>query len=232
MKAHRAMRGSVILLACLLAATASAAPVGLGFEAKSGPGGGSVEIPVVADGAVGLGAIQFDVVYDAAVLELTAVAAGGLLPGAMLDWNVVEPGRARLAAAMSQAVTQAGGPLVILTFTVMDGDDTTVPLSLHEVLAWEYERSLEMSVAPRAGSFTRTGTSVLLWVAAAAALVLVAVAVAFVARRRSSTKADPAPPESASHRGSTIQAEGFCPHCGKPVEAGSRFCRACGGALG
>jgi hypothetical protein len=222
--------GTRTVLALFLVFSASsigATSIDLSVENGGGSSGSTVEVPVVARAITGLGAFQLDIVFDPGVLQLTSVSPGSVMSDGLLDWNLVEPGRVRVAAAAARPVSEPNGSLVILTFSVIEGPQSTVPVNIEKARAWQLDSSLQIPVNVKAGEFTRGFelTPVLIGAAVGVVVLLAIVVILRWHRRVSNRSPTPTPAPSPRSEG------GFCPQCGKPIEPGSRFCRSCGAAL-
>lgn len=116
--------------------------------------------------------------------------------------------------SITQSAVAAGAPLT-LSFTYTK---TSTALSVEQIPAGQSTSGGSGGAAPPASS--SRGASPLVWVLAGmgGALVIGGAAYWFLLRR--SAGAQPAD-----------GARGFCTACGKPVQAGDRFCRHCGAKL-
>jgi len=137
-------------------------------------------VSISVDGARRLGALQFDLRFDPAVLEAKSVAIGDLLEqsqGAM-EFNPNEPGRLRVAIASPRPI-KGDGELLQASFLVKGANGATSPIKVEVPQAWQSDTYVEILVLPRDGMFTvkgKQGTSSLLWIILIAVLVLPAVA--------------------------------------------------------
>ena len=157
-----------------------AASATLSIPAVKGAAGSTATVPIIVRSAEGLGALQFELAYDPLVAEPTAAEPGELVSG-LVDFNVIAPGRARVAMATNQAVS-GDGEIIVLSFAVRGGKETR--LTFHEVRAWEQATSHEMMVTAEPGTLTVGGglpsDATLALLAAAFLLAMLAVTVAVV----------------------------------------------------
>lgn len=173
--------------------SAQAAAVVLSAPALSGSADAELKVPIRVRGAAGIGAAQADLVYDPAVLEFRAVEPGPLLTG-LVDSNVVQPGRLRMAMATNQAVT-GDGELFIATFKVLGGARS--PLTLENGRAWALADGADVAVALEPGQLTVSTaglSAVVLWAGAGAvAIVLLLIVVARRRKRKRPAVEEPQP---------------------------------------
>ncbi len=181
---------ALLALAAVAAAPVRGAAVRLVVQSGSGTVGEDIGVPVAVAQPSGLGALEVEVVYDAAVLELKQVAEGKLLADGMLDHKVLGPGRVR-CDLMSAKPIDAGGELFVLHFQAKAGAGRT-EIRLENPQAWDHADILEMRVACEAGQLaldeSASAPGRLPWIAAAAAGGLVVIVLAFVLGRRSSSR--------------------------------------------
>jgi hypothetical protein len=154
-----------------------------------------------------------------------------------LDYNVVSPGRMRVAVNTSASGSVSGaGTLLTATFLVKGDVGQGCDLGLDAVRAWDNTRDtalpFEMLVLVEPpGRFTvGGGRPFYVWaILGGAALLLVAVIVVVSSKRRRSRANPPlvAPPPP----GAAAPAR-FCCHCGAAVSSTSRFCSGCGQPIG
>ena len=164
---HRAMWNVLIAALMGLAVTceAQAAAMTIKLPAVTGPVGSEVKIPMNVESAKGCGALQFDLTYDPAVLEVKGVDEGALLSGAMLTFNVPKPGCLKVAM-ITQAPLAGDGVVAVVSFRVKCMGKS--PLGLDKAKAWEHASNLDMLVEVVPGQFTVTAKSQVLWIGLAA----------------------------------------------------------------
>lgn len=221
-----------------MAQTLSAASVSLKVETVEGQGA-SVETPISAGRCEGLGALQFDLSYDPAIVEPETVEAGRLLPSGLVEFDVPKPGALCIALVSSDPVNEPG-ELLKVRFKQVASEGGRTELSITRETAWDHEKGLEMLVTTEAGSltlrpgvaasrpFAENGMVIALVIGGAVVLLLILAAIIALARRGKATPTQATAPASA---GSSAQA-GFCAKCGAPRGAGARFCTSCGQTIG
>jgi hypothetical protein len=145
----------------------------------------------------GLGAVQFDLIYDPDIVEPEAVEAGEDV-SALVDYNIVVPGTLRVAAASNEPIEE-DGTLAVVTFMVLAEGETDLDIELAE--AWEQETSYVMPIAVEGGSISATSDG-LGWLLAMCGcptlfvVVVVLLVVRWWRRRKERQKSPPAgPPE-------------------------------------
>ncbi len=156
MMAHR--RTLIVWVVAALIGSAAAAihasTLVLSVGSASGTAGSDVRIPLSGTGAAVLGAVQFELAFDPAVLQIKAVEAGSGWPGAMIESNVVAAGRMRVAAVSSQAAA-GDGELFVLVVAPLEGGEAASPLEVANGRAWEHATNFEMLLNVSPGRFTR-----------------------------------------------------------------------------
>ncbi len=140
--------GALCLLAAWPSAAAAAVTLAVPPDATGVPGRDAA-VPIAIRGAQGLGALQFELTYDPAVLEAGEVVAGPGIPGVLLESNVVSPGRLRVAMAGNEPM--AGDGELTAAFAVKAAG--TSALGLENARAWEQANSLDMLVDVEPGQF-------------------------------------------------------------------------------
>ena len=76
--------------------------------AGCGGGTGSSTIPINLTGASDVGSLHIELVYDPAIIEVTAVKAGKLAQNAVVDSNILTPGRAIIGVVSSNGIAGSG----------------------------------------------------------------------------------------------------------------------------
>jgi hypothetical protein len=124
-----------------------------------------IQVAVSARQAEGLGPLQMDLVFDPKVLEFIEVSEGKGQPIGLFDWNLVEPGRLRLAMTGDPGKPiQGDNELFLLTFRTAKAAGQESKLLPEAVTAWEQTpESHEMRVTAEAGSISITGKGSSLW---------------------------------------------------------------------
>lgn len=159
------MRTSIPLLwACAILATfaGSAAPaaagqssrVELSVEVGSAKGGGIATVPIRLLSSVGVGAVQFEIVYDPEVLRFKETKKGPLLCADSIEANLVRPGRVRVALVSEEEI-KGVGVLLTAEFEVLDGPTGTTVIGLEGVRGWDSGNKLPIGVTSRSNEWTR-----------------------------------------------------------------------------
>jgi hypothetical protein len=169
----------------LSSAVAHAASVTLIAPKCQGATGDEIKAPIQAREAEGIGSLQMEVVYDPTLLEPMEVEEGKMLPGAMLAFNVVEPGRLRVAVVGDpQKPVRGDGELAVVKFKVLGAAGKQGPLSIEHAQAWEQtDDALDMLVKLEPGKFSIERAGLPLWMIVAASVGLLAVLVLMLATR-------------------------------------------------
>jgi hypothetical protein len=129
-----------------------------------------------------------DLVYDPALVQPLEVEEGTLVGGAMVAFNVIEPGRLRIAVAGNPRTPIAGdGELLCVKFKLLGKEGAEGLLKFENALAWEQTNDgFEMLVKTEPGKITINRVGLPMWVVAAGIAGLIAVAaIVFLAKRRS-----------------------------------------------
>ena len=146
-----------IVLLINLTQTASAAAISLKVAAIKG-GGASVVVPITTDKCEGMGALQFDLIYDPAIAEPESVDAGAALSNALIEFKIKSPGRLGVALISSEAVTESG-ELLKIKFKPIPKAAGATTLEIEGQLAWDHKNNLEMLITTAPGSLTLTSGS-------------------------------------------------------------------------
>jgi hypothetical protein len=144
-----------LVLAALITVTpvAQADSLSLQIAELQAAAGSEVAVPVVAEAASGLGALQTEVVFDPQHLEPLGVEAGSLLANALLDGNIVDRGRLRVALVSGEPVA-GSGELLVLRFKVLGGVGKTASIELAKARAWNHAHTVAMHVDVQPGQLT------------------------------------------------------------------------------
>jgi len=127
----------------------------LSIGAGSAEAGAVAKVPIRMNSPIGIGAVQFEIVYDPAVVRFKGVENGSLLPTGLVESNVVQPGRARVALVSSEEV-KGTGVLLLAEFEVLAGPAGVTAIGLEAVRGWEQASNLPVNAASQAGQWTRT----------------------------------------------------------------------------
>ena len=155
------MRYCIILGAILVEALMFAPPVAaqssraeLSITPGTAAAGSVAKVSIRANAPVTLGALQFDLIYDPTVVRLKQVESGELIPAGLVESNIVQPGRARVALVTNEEI-KGDGVLLIAEFEVLAGPARPTSISPEEVRGWDQTNNLPVNIAGRAGELTR-----------------------------------------------------------------------------
>jgi len=127
--------------------------VGVVLGRGEGEGDIAVKVPVNAQGADDVGALHIELAYDPAVLNATGVEKGTLASNAMMEFSVDTPGRVWVGM-IDAAGMNGDGSLVEVSFEVLGQDETTSPLTLEKLAAWDATNIFDIPTEASPGSFT------------------------------------------------------------------------------
>lgn len=116
----------------------------------------SLEVPVYLKGANNLGSLEFVLVYEPAVLEVSKVERGSLGPDAMFDFGNRTSGRL-WAGLIDPSGINGDGPVAVITFDVVGTDGAESPLVLESVYAFDATTLLDVLIESSAGGFMVEG---------------------------------------------------------------------------
>jgi len=116
-----------------------------------GGGAGTAQIPVNLSGASGVGSLHIELVYDSAILEVTAVKAGKLAQNAVVDFNIQTPGRAIIGIVSSNGISGSGA-VASIAFKSKAKSGTSA-LTLDKVEAYSADTLQDMRTQVSAGQF-------------------------------------------------------------------------------
>jgi hypothetical protein len=150
--------------------------------------GGTVEVPIQATGAPGIGAMQLDLVYDPAVLTPDTVTRGPVLgSNGLLEFNKDKAGRLMLAMVTLDGM-QGDGTIATARFKVVGESGKKSALTLENCRAWEGASHRDVLVNAQGGQVTVVGgNNYLLWIIIAAIIVLLLI-LFLILRKRSARK--------------------------------------------
>jgi len=119
--------------------------------AGCGGGAGSSTIPINLTGASDVGSLHIELVYDPAILEVTAVKAGKLAQNAVVDSNILTPGRAIIGIVSSNGIAGTGSVAsVSFKAKAKTGSST---LTLENVEAYSAETLQDIRAQVSAGQY-------------------------------------------------------------------------------
>ncbi|MBN1375873.1 MAG: hypothetical protein JXA01_06935 [Dehalococcoidia bacterium] len=155
----------VVLVACglIVSNVSCMSCISLVKKLKSGSTtSGQVEVSVNSNNASNIGSLEFELVYDPAVLQAQEVKKGALADNAMIDFSISQPGRVWVAMVDSNGIS-GNGSLVVISFSNTGQKQTSTSLTLENVQAYDATTLIDMVTntvpgnltAPPAINFTR-----------------------------------------------------------------------------
>ncbi len=226
-----------VTLLVFLSQAASAATVSLKIDTTEGSGA-SIDVPITTKECEGLGALQFDLTYDPAIVDVESVDAGSGLSNGLVEFQVKAPGL--LGVALISSVPVNGpGELLKVRFKPLTPEGSSTDLAITSETAWDYENNLEMLVTTEAGSLNLTssipptgflplGGSVIPLMIGGAVVVLVVILI--IVRAMRGRGSQPSSAAASASDTSHESAGSFCEKCGAQHSRGARFCPKCGQA--
>ena len=140
----------------LVAQSALAATAILRAGTVQGKAGGTVDVPLQAVSAPGLGALHMELVFDSKVLSVESVSKGSLAgSNALVDSNATVAGRVIIGLVTLDSI-KGDGPVADVRFKVVGAAGTSSTLSLENGKAWESGSHAEVLVKTEAGKVTVT----------------------------------------------------------------------------
>lgn len=188
----------IILLIVLPAVTlvAQAATMTVSAGSAEAPVGGTVQVPIQATGAPGVGALHLELTYDAKVLQPQTVDKGTLSSSnALLDSNTTQPGRIVIGLISLDAI-KGDGAIANVTFKVIGDAGTSSALNVENAQAWESRTHAEILVKTESGKVTIASASppFLLFGGIGLLVLLVLLLIVFLLSRRRRPAPQAAPP--------------------------------------
>lgn len=122
--------------------------VSVGSEGKTA--GSTITIPIVGSAEVTIGAAQLELVYDPARLRWVNGDAGKLTANTLIDANLIEPGRVKIAFAGGEDVTGTG-TIYRATFEWADAQAGPTSLGFAGVRAWDQATGFELATSASPG---------------------------------------------------------------------------------
>jgi len=121
-------------------------------------GAGTDVIPVNLSGANGVGSLHIELVYNSAILEVTAVKAGKLAQNAVIDFNIQTPGRAIIGIVSSNGINGTGAVANIAFKSKAKSGKCA--LTLDKVEAYNADTLQDMRTQVSAGQFNARDRSI------------------------------------------------------------------------
>jgi hypothetical protein len=114
-------------------------------------GAGASTIPINLTNASDVGSLHIELVYDPAILEVTAVKAGKLAQNAVVDSNISTPGRAIIGVVNSNGIAGTGA-VASVSFKAKAKTGTSA-LTLEKVEAYSAEKLQDIITKVSAGQY-------------------------------------------------------------------------------
>ena len=114
-------------------------------------GAGASAISINLTNANDVGSLHIELVYDPAIIEVTAVKAGKLAQGAVVDSNISAPGRAIIGIVNANGI--AGTGVVASVSFKAKAKMGTSALTLENVKAYSAEKLQEIMTTVSAGQY-------------------------------------------------------------------------------
>ncbi len=114
-------------------------------------GAGSTTIPINLTNASDVGSLHIELVYDPAIIEVTAVKAGKLAQNAVVDSNISAPGRAIIGIVSSNGIAGTGA-VASVSFRAKAKTGTSA-LTLENVEAYSAEKLQDIMTRVSAGQY-------------------------------------------------------------------------------
>ena len=130
------VRAGLLTLLVLTLVSTAAAQAGLTVKVGevSGPHRQPAEVPIEVTGAANIGSMYLELAYDATVLTPTEVKRGKLTANSLLQPNLDDPGRVKIALIDASGFS-GDGSVAVVVFDVPGKDGATSPLTLENVRA-------------------------------------------------------------------------------------------------
>jgi hypothetical protein len=122
--------------------------VTVGSEGKSA--GSTISIPIVVSAEVTVGAAQLELLYDPERLRWVGGDAGKLTANTLIDANLLDPGRVKIAFAGGDDVTGTG-TIYQANFEWTDSQTGATNLRFAAVRAWDQTTGLELATSASPG---------------------------------------------------------------------------------
>lgn len=114
-------------------------------------------VAVNAKGANNVGSLEFELIYDTAVLQAVGVEKGTLAGNAMIDSSVERPGRVWVGMVDSNGIN-GDGSLVVVSFQKVGEGQIEATLTLENVVAHNAATLIDIITQVSPGSLTTPPT--------------------------------------------------------------------------
>ncbi|MCE9606044.1 MAG: cohesin domain-containing protein [Planctomycetia bacterium] len=113
--------------------------------------GSTVTVPIVVTAEVTVGAAQWELLYDPARLRWVGGDAGHLASGTLIDANLLEPGRAKIAFAGGEDV-KGTGEIYRADFEWIGNQTEPTGIRFANVRAWDQAGGFELATSAAPGN--------------------------------------------------------------------------------
>ncbi|MFA5399847.1 MAG: cohesin domain-containing protein [Dehalococcoidia bacterium] len=120
---------------------------------KAASTSGQLKVPINAVNAGNLGSLEFELVYDPAIVQAEGVTKGDLADNAMLDFSLSRTGRIWVALVDSNGLN-GNGSLAVISFHRVGSGQTAATLKLENVIAHDAINLVDIITSTTAGSLT------------------------------------------------------------------------------
>lgn len=145
--------GSIVavILCFWSAAPLLAAQFHVTTEGTGKSAGSTVTVPIVVTAEATVGAAQWELLYDPAELRWVGGDAGSLATGTLIDANLLEPGRAKIAFAGGEGV-KGSGEIYLAEFEWIGKQPRPTGIRFANVRAWDQAAGLELATSAVSGN--------------------------------------------------------------------------------
>jgi len=113
----------------------------------------SVNVPIYLTDAKNIGSLEFVLNYDASVLEVSGVEAGGLAQNALFDFGTRGVGRLWAGMIDSDGIN-GDGPVAVVSFKIIGPGASASRLTLENIFTYDASSLLDILTNATSGSFT------------------------------------------------------------------------------
>lgn len=140
------------LLLVSLISVASGASLVVSIGDIQGSPGSTVQVPIMVEGATGVGSVDIMLKYDASVLKAVSVETADLGKNAIIESNLANPGQVNIALVDASGIN-GDGEIATISFSVLGETGASSPLSLVEASVFDLEL-VEQQTTISNGAFT------------------------------------------------------------------------------
>lgn len=143
---------AIAMLLCFWSAgTIEAAQFQLAIGSMGKTAGTTVTVPIVVTAEVPVGAAQWELLYDPARLRWIGGVEGSSATGSLIDSNIIEPGRAKIAFAGGDGI-QGTGEIYLAEFEWIGKQLEPTGMRFENIRAWDQSGGLELTASSLAGN--------------------------------------------------------------------------------